>query len=113
MSLSLVARTGMFVSLTSNLVTNEALIVMHVLYSLGRRKSDGIHIHGVGVAMRGGRQGLVTSRGNIGRIPRPQLLESLGDIVELTGLGEPVLVRLWLVFQRCHLEGQVSRYCLP
>ena len=113
MSLRLIARMGMFVSPTSDLVTNEALIVMHVLHLLGRRELDGIHVHSVGVVTRGGRLGLVSFRGNIGMIPRLQLLESLGDIVELTGLGEPVLVHLWLVFQRCHLEGKVSRHCLP
>jgi len=49
----------------------------------------------------------------VGMVSRAQLLESLGDIKELTSLGEPVLVHLGLVFQRCHLEGQVSRHCLP
>jgi len=99
----------MSVSLASNLVTNEALIGTHVLRSLRRGKSDGIHVHSIGVATGGGgRQGSVTSRGNIGMIPGLQLLELLGDIVELTGFGKPVLVRFWLVFQRHHLEGQVS-----
>ena len=50
----LVAGTGMFVRLTSNLVTNKALIVTHVLCLLGRGESDGVYVHGVGVAMSGG-----------------------------------------------------------
>jgi len=74
----------MLVSSTSNLVTNEALIVMHMLHSLGRGESDGIHVHGIGVSARGGRQESVSFRGNIGMIPRLQLLESLGDIIKLT-----------------------------
>jgi len=48
MSCSLVARTGMSVSPASNLVTNEALIVTHVLLLLRRGKSDGVYVHGVG-----------------------------------------------------------------
>jgi len=72
MSLSPVARTGMLVSPTSNLVTNEAFIVTHVLCLLERGESDGIHVHSVGVVTRGEeRQGSVSSRGNIGMIPGP------------------------------------------
>jgi len=90
----------MFVSLTSDLVTNEALIVVHVLCLLRKGEWDGVHVHSVGVMMGGGdRQGSVFSRGNIGMIPRLQFLELLGHIVELTSLGKPVFVHLWLVFQ--------------
>jgi len=55
MSLRLVTGTGMFVSLTSDLVADEALIVMHVLRSLSRGELDGIHIHGIRVVMERGR----------------------------------------------------------
>jgi len=100
------------VGTASDLVIYEALVATHVLRMLGRGESEGVHVHSIRVTGWGG-QGLVSSRGNIGMVPRPQLLESLGDIVELASLGKPVLVRLWLVFQRCHLEGQVSQHCLP
>jgi len=51
MSHSFVSGTGISVSLVSDLVTNEALIV---LCSLGRGESDGVHVHGVRVTRRGG-----------------------------------------------------------
>jgi len=57
----------MFVSLTPDLVANKTLIVMHVLRSLGRGESDGIHVHGIGVVTRGGRHGSVSFRRNICR----------------------------------------------
>jgi len=54
MSLWLVSEMGMLVGSTSNLVANEALIVMHVLRLLGRGESNGIYVHGVMVTARGG-----------------------------------------------------------
>jgi len=45
----------MFVSLTSDLMENEALIGTHVLHLLSRGKSDCIYVHGVRVATGGGR----------------------------------------------------------
>ena len=41
----------MLVSVTSDFMTNEALIVMHVLCSLGGRKLNGIHIHSIRVTV--------------------------------------------------------------
>jgi len=102
----------MFVRMASDLVTYEALIVTHVLHTLGRGKLEGVYVHGIGVMMRG-RGRPISSRGDIGMAPGTQLLESLGDVVKLTSFHQPVLVCLQLIFQRCHLEGQVSRHCLP
>ena len=48
-SYSLVSRTEMFVSVTSNFVANEALIVVRVLHLLDGGKSDCIHVHSVRV----------------------------------------------------------------
>jgi len=112
MSCRLIARTGVFVRTTSDFVTYEALIVSHVLRTLGRGESEGIYVHGIGVTMRG-RGRPVSSRRDISVASGTQLLESLGDIVKLTSFRQPVLVSLRLIFQRCHLEGQVSRHCLP
>jgi len=108
-SLCLVAGMGMSVSVTTDFVANEALIVMHVLRSLSRGELDGIHVHSVRVAMGvGGRQGSISSRGYVVVASRPQLFQSLGHVIKLTNFRQPVLVRLGLVFQRHHLEGQVS-----
>ena len=93
MSRCLVARTGVFVRTTSDFVTNEALIVTHVLRLLSGGKSEDVYIHGIGVAIRvRGRP--VSFRRHIGVTPGTQLLESLGDIVELTSFRQPVLVSL-------------------
>jgi len=81
----LFARAGMVVRTASNFVTYEALIVAHVLRSLGRGESEDIYVHGIGVAMRGRGQP-VSSRRDIGMASKMQLLESLGDIIKLTGL---------------------------
>jgi len=108
---SLVARTRMLVGTTSNFITYEVLVVVHVLCTLDGGELDDIHVHSIEVMMRG-RQQLVSSKGNIRVIARTQLLESLGDIKELTSLGEPVLVCLRLIFQRHHLEGPVNTACL-
>ena len=51
MSCYLIARMGVFVRTTSDFMTYEALIVMHVLRTLGRRELEGINIHSVGVTM--------------------------------------------------------------
>jgi len=64
-----VAWMRVFVCMASDLVTYEALVFMHVLPTLGREESDGVHVHSVGIAMRGW-QGLVSSGGNIGVVPR-------------------------------------------
>jgi len=98
--------------MASDFMTYEALIVTHVLHTLGGGKSEDIYVHGVRVAMRG-QERPISSRGNIGVAPGTQLFESLGDIVKFTSFRQPVLVCLQLVFQRCHLEGQVSQHCLP
>jgi len=54
MSHSLNARIRMLVSVTSDFVTYEALIVAHVLHMLSGGESDGIYVHSVNVAMKRG-----------------------------------------------------------
>jgi len=64
----------MLVSLTSDFMANEALIVTHVLHTLSRGESDGIHVHSIGVTMGGGgRYGSISSRGYVDVASRPQL----------------------------------------
>jgi len=73
----------MFVCAASDFMANEALVVTHVLCMLDGGKSDGVHVHGIGVVVES-RQRSVSSRGNIGMDIRMQLLESLSDIMKLT-----------------------------
>jgi len=47
----LVAGIRMLIDTTSDLVANEAFVVVHVLHSLSGEKSNGIQIHDVGVTM--------------------------------------------------------------
>jgi len=72
MNQSLVARTMMSINTTSDLVTYEALIGMHVLCILEKRKLDGVHIHGIRVLIRsnGAEDRTISSRGNIVMISR-------------------------------------------
>jgi len=49
----LVTRMRVSVGVASDLVTYKALVVMHVLGTLGGGKSDCVHVHGVGVTVGG------------------------------------------------------------
>jgi len=43
----------MLVGMISDLVTYEALVVVHVLATLGRGELDSIHVHSIGVVVKG------------------------------------------------------------
>jgi len=69
----LVARVGMFVRTASDFMTYEALIVMHVLRTLGKGELEDVYVHGIGIAVRGRGQS-VSSRRDIGMASGMQLL---------------------------------------
>ena len=51
-SCRLVAKMGVFVRMTSDFMTYEALIVMHVLYTLGRGESEDIYCTSMALGSR-------------------------------------------------------------